>query len=206
MHVKGYRSIPVDDFDPGMRRKSGASGALCAFSPGTCSPGKPAPARSRACALRRLRFSRNAADNRLLRASFFSCLPCPIMTVCLRQNPPYGKDRRAFWRFSHAASRHACCRSSVVEHPLGKGEVVSSILTGSTTVCPCSAAAAVVRAGRPHQSRKPNHIFRPLADRAVALLRTADATMNPAALAVRSSRNRSLVRPTTGRLPSAQAT
>src|SRR5262249_34528310 len=25
------------------------------------------------------------------------------------------------------------CRSSVVEHPLGKGEVVSSILTGSTT-------------------------------------------------------------------------
>ena len=25
-----------------------------------------------------------------------------------------------------------CCRSSVVEHPLGKGEVVSSILTGST--------------------------------------------------------------------------
>ena len=27
------------------------------------------------------------------------------------------------------------CRSSVVEHPLGKGEVVSSILTGSTTAC-----------------------------------------------------------------------
>src|SRR6516164_8994743 len=32
-------------------------------------------------------------------------------------------------RFSHPARR---CRSSVVEHPLGKGEVVSSILTGST--------------------------------------------------------------------------
>src|SRR5262249_24019955 len=31
--------------------------------------------------------------------------------------------------FSHPARR---CRSSVVEHPLGKGEVVSSILTGST--------------------------------------------------------------------------
>src|SRR5262245_64234714 len=28
------------------------------------------------------------------------------------------------------------CRSSVVEHPLGKGEVVSSILTGSTTKAP----------------------------------------------------------------------
>ena len=27
----------------------------------------------------------------------------------------------------------SCCRSSVVEHPLGKGEVVSSILTGSTS-------------------------------------------------------------------------
>src|SRR5262249_31505868 len=35
-------------------------------------------------------------------------------------------------RFSHPARR---CRSSVVEHPLGKGEVVSSILTGSTTIC-----------------------------------------------------------------------
>jgi hypothetical protein len=29
-------------------------------------------------------------------------------------------------------SRRARCRSSVVEHPLGKGEVVSSILPGST--------------------------------------------------------------------------
>jgi hypothetical protein len=36
----------------------------------------------------------------------------------------------AIGRFSHPARR---CRSSVVEHPLGKGEVVSSILTGSTT-------------------------------------------------------------------------
>src|SRR2546421_6254 len=29
-----------------------------------------------------------------------------------------------------------CCRSSVVEHPLGKGEVVSSILPGSTIRSP----------------------------------------------------------------------
>src|SRR3989442_8621749 len=44
---------------------------------------------------------------------------------------PCGKDRRTRGRcpFSHPARR---CRSSVVEHPLGKGEVVSSILTGST--------------------------------------------------------------------------
>src|SRR5438067_5307540 len=32
-----------------------------------------------------------------------------------------------------ARGPEAGCRSSVVEHPLGKGEVVSSILTGSTT-------------------------------------------------------------------------
>jgi hypothetical protein len=36
-------------------------------------------------------------------------------------------------------SRRARCRSSVVEHPLGKGEVVSSILTGSTTAVTCIA-------------------------------------------------------------------
>src|SRR5215475_4697469 len=30
---------------------------------------------------------------------------------------------------------HACCRSSVVEHSLGKGEVDSSILSGSTMRC-----------------------------------------------------------------------
>src|SRR5262249_16773951 len=52
----------------------------------------------------------------------------------LRQVRPCGKDRSArapflIGRFSHPARR---CRSSVVEHPLGKGEVVSSILTGST--------------------------------------------------------------------------
>jgi hypothetical protein len=35
------------------------------------------------------------------------------------------------------ASARACCRSSVVEHSLGKGEVVSSILTGSTRVPLC---------------------------------------------------------------------
>ncbi len=34
-------------------------------------------------------------------------------------------------------SRASCCRSSVVEHPLGKGEVVSSILTGSTSTPRC---------------------------------------------------------------------
>jgi hypothetical protein len=50
----------------------------------------------------------------------------------LRHFRPCGKDRRARFHplFSRSARR---CRSSVVEHPLGKGEVVSSILTGSTS-------------------------------------------------------------------------
>src|SRR5438105_3992777 len=45
--------------------------------------------------------------------------------------PAYGKDRRATGSISRPRSG-ARCRSSVVEHSLGKGEVVSSILTGST--------------------------------------------------------------------------
>src|SRR5262245_40042974 len=59
----------------------------------------------------------------------------PFHGARLRHVRPCGKDRSArapflIGRFSHPARR---CRSSVVEHPLGKGEVVSSILTGSTT-------------------------------------------------------------------------
>src|SRR5579863_4312443 len=51
----------------------------------------------------------------------------------LRSRPPYGKDRRAFFAsICRAKGRKACCRSSVVEHSLGKGEVLSSILSGST--------------------------------------------------------------------------
>ena len=51
----------------------------------------------------------------------------------LRRCGPYGKDRRIRGRIpSLFASGPPSCRSSVVEHSLGKGEVVSSILTGST--------------------------------------------------------------------------
>src|SRR5262249_7382483 len=58
----------------------------------------------------------------------------PLNGSRLRPMWPCGKDRRTrgrfpIGRFSHPPRR---CRSSVVEHPLGKGEVVSSILTGST--------------------------------------------------------------------------
>jgi hypothetical protein len=47
---------------------------------------------------------------------------------------PYGKDRAARGRIPCFACSQTArrCRSSVVEHPLGKGEVVSSILPGST--------------------------------------------------------------------------
>jgi hypothetical protein len=50
----------------------------------------------------------------------------------LRGQARYGKHRRAFALYSVRRAFATRCRSSVVEHPLGKGEVVSSILTGST--------------------------------------------------------------------------
>src|SRR5215472_6152196 len=60
----------------------------------------------------------------------------------LRRFQPCGKDRRirdrSFLVSIFASGRR--CRSSVVEHPLGKGEVVSSILTGSTILTLISSA------------------------------------------------------------------
>src|SRR5260370_24909146 len=52
---------------------------------------------------------------------------------------PCGKDRHTCSRLLSVTNLHAApgCRSSVVEHPLGKGEVVSSILTGSTRKSRC---------------------------------------------------------------------
>jgi hypothetical protein len=38
----------------------------------------------------------------------------------------------AFYVAASGGRAHSRCRSSVVEHPLGKGEVVCSIHTGST--------------------------------------------------------------------------
>src|SRR4029077_543323 len=112
---------------------------------------------SRACCLRRLRFSRSATARRALRAARASALPLvpvlPLVTMAaLKTCPPSpGNAASADWPLACAGmppmasiappfhlgywplSRHpACCRSSVVEHSLGKGEVVSSILTGST--------------------------------------------------------------------------
>jgi hypothetical protein len=110
-------------------------------------------ARPLACALRRLRFSRNAAlkRSRLAFSGVFgpsSFIRSKITTVRphqedlgrrsdlarLRRFPPYGKDRRVRGRFESCRFPRPArrCRSSVVEHSLGKGEVVSSILPGST--------------------------------------------------------------------------
>src|SRR5262249_14132653 len=52
----------------------------------------------------------------------------------LRLRQPYGKDRAGFGGSAAPSVPLQCCRSSVVEHPLGKGEVGSSILTGSTRI------------------------------------------------------------------------
>ena len=54
----------------------------------------------------------------------------------LRERGPCGKNRPPVngrrGRIYFCNEVRACCRSSVVEHSLGKGEVVSSILPGST--------------------------------------------------------------------------
>jgi hypothetical protein len=60
-------------------------------------------------------------------------MPPEPIAARLRGLAPYGKHRPAVWsRLLAAFAALARCRSSVVEHSLGKGEVVSSILTGST--------------------------------------------------------------------------
>ena len=59
-----------------------------------------------------------------------------VALACLRERVPCGKNRPPAGgrrgRFSCKLNPAPCCRSSVVEHSLGKGEVDSSILSGST--------------------------------------------------------------------------
>ena len=51
----------------------------------------------------------------------------------LRQRSPCGKNRLACRGLrADSSNSRACCRSSVVEHSIGNGEVDSSILSGST--------------------------------------------------------------------------
>jgi len=64
-----------------------------------------------------------------------SAMTAPENCRRLRTQKRCGKDRRDFSALCTARSIRppkARCRSSVVEHSLGKGEVLSSILSGST--------------------------------------------------------------------------
>lgn len=69
----------------------------------------------------------------------------PLWT--LWQGSPHS---RPHFFYSHPARR---CRSSVVEHSLGKGEVVSSILTGSTRKSPINKCLSHTREKRARQNR-----------------------------------------------------
>ena len=59
--------------------------------------------------------------------SFRKLRDCLAPPGVVWQFPP--RSRRAIFRCAFS-----CCRSSVVEHPLGKGEVECSIHSGSTTI------------------------------------------------------------------------
>ena len=115
----------------------------------TCSPdGCFSTPRPRTCALRRRRFSRSAAARRASRPPFcgdFLAVVSSAMAHPYRREHPAGKAcalpctaqglvaviARVRAPGSQAA-RLFRCRSSVVEHPLGKGEVECSIHSGST--------------------------------------------------------------------------
>src|SRR6478736_9243320 len=70
----------------------------------------------------------------MARADFCPFWSLPDPPACLRQRGPCGKNRplggSLLGRFPEYRAR---CRSSVVEHSIGNGEVDSSILSGSTS-------------------------------------------------------------------------
>jgi hypothetical protein len=118
----------------GRGRRPSLPNALLYSSRGLTAFAPPPAAFAAACAraltwaLRRLRLSRSAALRRSAR--FWSP---DLLTGGRDKRPPRGRQasprQRGPYRIFASRKR---CRSSVVEHPLGKGEVVSSILTGST--------------------------------------------------------------------------
>src|SRR5205823_11599931 len=89
-------------------------------SPPLASSFAPGPARSRACALRRRRFSRSAAARRSSRLLSFSAMTARWRGL---RTPATGLTRRAR-RHRRATPLEMCCRSSVVERILGKAELV----------------------------------------------------------------------------------
>ena len=78
---------------------------------------------------------------------------------------------RPHFFYSHPARR---CRSSVVEHSLGKGEVVSSILTGSTRKSPINKGLSHTREKRARQNRAEQSTTRRTKTHQISTKRSAD--------------------------------
>src|SRR5215471_18421975 len=135
-----------------LRRKSGSTpGIQCSSRTAKfafdCSRVPDGPVRPRSCALRFRRFSRNSTARRWLRPdrfadllSFSSDVMEPHYRISgqrcnLRHSPCACESPMAVsaaFAPRHLGCERSCCRSSVVEHPLGKGEVECSIHSGST--------------------------------------------------------------------------
>ena len=107
----------------------------------------PDAVRPRSCALRFRRFSRNSTARRWVRPDGFADLLSFSSDVMgshyrisgqrcnLRRSPCACESPMAVsaaFAPLHLGCERSCCRSSVVEHPLGKGEVECSIHSGST--------------------------------------------------------------------------
>jgi hypothetical protein len=90
----------------------------------------------------------------------------PLCT--LWQGSPHS---RPHFFYSHPARR---CRSSVVEHSLGKGEVVSSILTGSTRKSPINKGLSHTREKRARQNRAEQSTTRRTKTHQISTKRSAD--------------------------------
>ena len=138
-------SFPAVPADPPAASPSGRSSA-------------PPVRRDRDCALRRCRLARSSSASRALRSGLRTgCvgLRCHAKVPSRRQKPARLQKRRSLWpcrgvspnpasvsthalrwrdRYGRSPPHSGSCRSSVVEHSLGKGEVESSILSGSTRI------------------------------------------------------------------------
>ena len=104
------------------------------MSSGGGSGGLAAGLRSLPCSFRRAMLRFRALASRSLRSSEVVFLPVMFRFSALTRlaSSDGVAPARRLWHVSARAKRKVRCRSSVVEHSLGKGEVGSSILPGST--------------------------------------------------------------------------
>ena len=124
---------------PRLRRKSGPWLAMWHLLPGFLPAGaiRPGPglrlpplevfaqSRRQPLAARRRFFRFAGFGHSVCRFAFRRQIPCA-------KQPPMARIAALFGPFARQRPEKASCRSSVVEHSLGKGEVLSSILSGST--------------------------------------------------------------------------